>query len=141
MKQVKIKLLPGGIMPVYSTPGAAGADLFAAEEYYISHDQYRATISTGICFEIPEGYEGQIRGRSGLAFRQSFTVFNGTIDSDYRGVVRVLLINQCKHDLHILKGDRIAQIVIKPVEQFEFINAVTLRKTERGAGGFGSTGK
>ncbi|MBQ1671857.1 MAG: dUTP diphosphatase, partial [Treponema sp.] len=96
----------------------------------------------GLFFEIPEGYEIQVRPRSGLAFKNGVTVLNtpGTIDSDYRGELKVLLVNLGKEDFTVKSGDRIAQIILAPVTQADFVQAQLLSQTERGEGGFGSTG-
>ncbi len=100
-------------------------------------------IPTGLYFEIPEGYEIQVRPRSGLAAKNGVTVLNtpGTIDSDYRGEMKIILINLGTEDFSVNNGDRIAQIIVAPVIQGNFVPAVDLNETERGSGGFGSTGK
>jgi len=102
-----------------------------------------AFVSTGISLEIPDGHEGQVRPRSGLAKRASVTVLNspGTIDSDYRGEVKVLLVNHGREAFHIVPGDRIAQLVIAPVTRVDPVECDVLQATSRGAGGFGSTGR
>ena len=130
-------------LPGYETPGAAGMDIRA----FIDRDMTiaplgRAKIPTGLFVEIPSGYEAQIRPRSGLAFRSGVTVVNapGTIDSDYRGEVEVALINFGNEPFTVKNGDRIAQMVISPVIQVTVLEADALSETERGAGGFGSTG-
>ena len=103
----------------------------------------RMLIPTGLYMEIPEGYEGQVRPRSGLAIKSGITVLNtpGTIDADYRGEVKIILINLSDSDFVINSGDRVAQIVFAKCEQMEVVNVETLSDTERGAGGFGHTGK
>ena len=103
----------------------------------------RALVPTGLFMEIPVGYEGQVRPRSGLAIKSGITVLNspGTIDADYRGEVKVILINLSDVDFVIKSGDRIAQLVIAKCEQMEVVEVETLSETERGAGGFGHTGK
>jgi dUTP pyrophosphatase len=133
-------------LPVYATPGAAGADICAVLDDgapYISLDPgARTLVMTGLEVEIPEGFEIQVRPRSGLAFKSGVTVLNspGTIDSDYRGELGVILYNADCEDFIIKPGDRIAQIVVAPVVQAGFEWTEELSETERGAGGFGSTG-
>jgi dUTP pyrophosphatase len=132
-------------LPAYETAGAAGMDLRAAVEanapLTLSPGQ-RALVPTGFVFEIPEGYEAQVRPRSGLAFKNGVTCLNtpGTIDSDYRGEVKVLLINLGEAPFVIERGMRIAQMVIAPVTRVTVEEAGTASETGRGAGGFGSTG-
>jgi dUTP pyrophosphatase len=136
-------------LPSYETKGAAGADLRAnlqiedRETGFILEPMRRAIIPTGLIVEIPEGFEMQIRPRSGLAFKFGISLPNtpGTIDSDYRGPLGVLLINLGRDPFTIHHGDRIAQAVIAPVLQARFELAQTLTDTARGAGGFGSTGR
>jgi len=129
--------------PAYATDGAAGADLVAAvaEPVRLSPME-RAAIPTGLVLEIPPGYEGQIRPRSGLALGAGLTVANapGTIDADYRGEVKVLLVNLGAEPVTITRGQRIAQLVIAPVARGDFVAVAELGATARGAGGFGSTG-
>lgn len=144
--QVKIKCTaePGAILPVYKTEGAAGADICAyLQEKIILKKGEHALIPTGLKFEIPLGYEIQVRPRSGLAAKNGVTVLNtpGTIDSDYRGEVKVILINLGNEDFTICNGDRIAQIIAAPVTQALFEITDALSETSRGEGGFGSTGK
>jgi dUTP pyrophosphatase len=132
-------------LPSYETEGAAGMDLRAAcleSETMILRPGKRALVPTGFIFEIPQGFEAQIRPRSGLAFKQGITCLNtpGTIDSDYRGEVKVLLINHGEEDFVIERGMRIAQMVIAPVTQVSVVEAGGASPTKRGAGGFGSTG-
>ena len=133
-----------GITPVYSSAQASGADIeaFISEPLVIKAGQ-RAIIPTGISLEIPEGYEAQIRPRSGLAINHGITVLNspGTIDADYRGEVKIILINTGDTDFTINSGDRIAQIVFSPVIRAEFYPNARLSETDRGEGGFGSTGR
>lgn len=129
-------------LPVYQTAGAAGADLRAQlAEPLVLAPRARAAVPVGLRMAIPEGYEVQIRPRSGLARRQGLTMVNapGTIDSDYRGEVQVLLINLGDEEAVIRHGDRIAQMVVAPVVQAQF-RIGDLDETERGAAGFGSTG-
>ncbi len=132
-------------LPAYETGGAAGMDLRAA----VALDQpltllpgKRTLVPTGFVFEIPSGYEGQVRPRSGLAFKNGVTCLNtpGTIDSDYRGEVKVLLVNLGEEPFVIERGMRIAQMVIAPVTQVAVREPETASETTRGAGGFGSTG-
>ena len=146
MIRVKVKRLPHGEgldLPAYATEHAAGFDLRAAvEESVVLEPLARALIPTGFVFEIPEGYEGQIRPRSGLAFRKGITLLNspGTVDADYRGEVKVLLINLGQEPVTIERGERIAQMVITPVVRVELVEVETVSTTARGEGGFGSTG-
>ncbi|MEP2980022.1 MAG: dUTP diphosphatase [Lentilitoribacter sp.] len=132
-------------LPSYETEGSAGMDIRAAvlenEKLTLSPHQ-RTLVPTGLIFEIPQGYEVQIRPRSGLAFKNGITCLNtpGTIDSDYRGEIKVLLINLGLEDFEITRGMRIAQMVVAPVTQATLTEVSELGKTERGAGGFGSTG-
>ncbi|MBQ7533619.1 MAG: dUTP diphosphatase [Bacteroidales bacterium] len=131
-------------MPAYETVNSAGMDLRAYlpdGELFIKPMQ-RALVPTGLFMEIPVGYEGQVRPRSGLAIKSGITVLNspGTIDADYRGEVKVILINLSDTDFVIKSGDRIAQLVIAKHEQPEVVEVQTLSETERGAGGFGHTG-
>jgi dUTP pyrophosphatase len=130
-------------VPAYQTAGSAGADLKALlDEPVVIEPGNRALIPTGIALELPVGYEAQIRPRSGLAAKAGLTVLNapGTIDSDYRGEVTVILINHGSEAAIVRNGDRIAQLVIAPVVQASFSPADALDSTERGSGGFGSTG-
>ena len=129
-------------IPAYQTAEAAGFDLHSTEDIVIAPGE-RKLIGTGLAFEIPVGYEIQIRPRSGLAYKHGITVLNspGTIDSDYRGEIKVLLINHSNESFEIKVGERIAQAVIKEVIQATFEEVDELNDTARGAGGFGSTGK
>ncbi|WP_076487715.1 dUTP diphosphatase [Alkalispirochaeta americana] len=132
-----------GCLPEYASPGAAGADLRASlSEPVLLQPGERSMVPTGVRLEIPRGFEGQVRPRSGLAARQGITVINapGTIDCDYRGEVMVPLVNLSDQEFRIEPGDRIAQLVLAPVVQAEFIVAEDLSETGRGSGGFGSTG-
>lgn len=145
MNEIKINCTAkeGAVIPLYKTKGAAGADVCALiESSLVLKKGCRALIPTGLFFEIPEGYEIQVRPRSGLAFKNGVTVLNtpGTIDSDYRGELKVLLINLGEEDFTINSGDRIAQIVVSPVTLGSFVQVEKLSDTERGTGGFGSTG-
>ena len=132
-------------LPAYETRGAAGMDLKAAvaeNEPLVIAPGRRALVPTGFIFEIPDGFEGQVRPRSGLAFKHGITCLNtpGTIDSDYRGEVKVLLINHGEEPFTIERGMRIAQMVIAPVTQVTVRETQEASETARGAGGFGSTG-
>jgi dUTP pyrophosphatase len=141
--RLAIKLLhPGASPPVYMSDGAAGMDLAAAEAVTIAAGG-RALVPTGVALAIPAGYEGQIRPRSGLAARHGVTCLNspGTIDSDYRGPVQVLLVNHGSEAFRVAVGDRIAQLVIAPVARASVEVVAELPATARGAGGFGSTGQ
>ena len=132
-------------MPAYEIVNSAGMDLraYLPEGEIVIKPMQRALVPTGLFMEIPVGYEGQVRPRSGLAIKSGITVLNspGTIDADYRGEVKVILINLSDADFVIKSGDRIAQLVIAKHEQMEVIEVQTLSETERGAGGFGHTGK
>ncbi len=134
-------------LPSYKTAGAAGMDLYAAipaDETLTLLPGRRAAIPTGICAAIPEGYEAQVRARSGLAMRHGIAMVNGpgTIDSDYRGEICALIINTDREEpFQIRRGDRIAQLVFAPVSQVEWDEVAELEMTGRGAGGFGSTGQ
>ena len=145
MNKVNIKFVAqeGAIIPVYKTSGAAGADVcaFLSESVVIKSGEF-VMIPTGLSFAIPEGYEIQVRPRSGLAAKNGVTVLNtpGTIDSDYRGEVKVILINHGKDAFTVNNGDRIAQLIVAPVTQGVFEKTDELDSTERGEGGFGSTG-
>jgi len=138
-----VKIHPRVQLPQYATGGSAGADLKAfLDEDVTILPLGRVKIPTGLKIEIPYGYEGQVRPRSGLAIRSGVTVLNspGTIDSDYRGDLEVILINLSGENIIIKDGDRIAQLVIAPVCQAEFAETDMLTGTDRGSGGFGSTG-
>lgn len=131
--------------PAYETAGAAGMDLRAAvpdAEPVVIAPGARAAIPTGLTMAIPEGYEAQVRPRSGLALKSGVVPLNtpGTIDSDYRGEVKVILINHGQESLTLRRGDRIAQLVIAPVVHAEWSEVAALPDTDRGASGFGSTG-
>lgn len=131
-------------LPKYATNASAGVDLRANTDAPITLKPLERTlVPTGLFIELPEGYEAQIRPRSGLAFKNGITVLNspGTIDADYRGEVKVLLVNISSEDFIINNGERIAQMVIAKHEQAEWILVEQLEETNRGQGGFGSTGK
>ena len=129
-------------LPAYATAGAAGMDVVSAEAVTIPPGG-RHAVATGFALAIPEGYEVQVRPRSGLALRHGVTCLNtpGTIDSDYRGEVRVILANLGDLPFVVARGDRIAQLVPAPVLRAELVEATTLDETVRGGGGFGSTGR
>jgi dUTP pyrophosphatase len=143
---VLVEQLPhatGLAVPAYATLGSAGADLAAAvTEDLVLAPLERAAVPTGLKLAIPEGFEGQVRPRSGLALKQGLTVANapGTVDSDYRGEVKVILVNLGAAPVTISRGDRIAQLVIAPITRAVFATAAAVPGTDRGAGGFGSTG-
>ena len=133
-------------MPAYATLGAAGADLranFKDRASVVIAPGARALVPTGLIMEIPEGWEVQVRPRSGLALKHGITLPNspGTIDSDYRGEVGVIVLNAGSDVFTVTHGDRIAQMVVAPVVQAEFALADAVSETARGAGGFGSTGR
>jgi len=141
---VLVKRLPHGEgldLPVYATSGAAGMDVVSAEDVTIAPGG-RHAVATGLSVAIPHGYEIQVRPRSGLALKHGITVPNtpGTIDSDYRGEVKVILINHGTEPFAILRGDRVAQLVLAPVTRAGWIEVAELDETVRGEGGFGSTG-
>ena len=130
-------------LPAYETSGSAGMDIRAAvNEQLVIAPGRRALVPTGLILEIPEGYEVQIRPRSGLAYKHGITCLNtpGTIDSDYRGEVMILLINLGEEDFAIERGMRIAQMILAPVSRARIETADLASVTERGSGGFGSTG-
>ena len=143
---VRIRREPGcGDLPLprYQTAGASGMDLCAAVEREVTLSPGGwSMISTGIRISVPEGYEAQVRPRSGLAYRHGIGVLNspGTVDSDYRGVVSVILFNFGKDPFTVRRGDRIAQMVLARVAKAEWIESPELDETERKSGGFGSTG-
>jgi dUTP pyrophosphatase len=142
--KVEVKRLPHGAglpLPAYATAGAAGMDVVSAEDVTIAPGA-RHAVSTGLTLAIPEGYEIQVRPRSGLALKHGMTVPNtpGTIDCDYRGELKVILINLGTEPFVITRGDRVAQLVLAPVVQAVWDEVTELDATERGAGGFGSTG-
>ena len=141
---VQLKRLPHGEgldLPSYATAGAAGMDVVAAQDVTLKPRQ-RYAVPTGFALAIPDGFEIQVRPRSGLAFKHGITIPNapGTIDSDYRGELLVLMINHGAHDFEIKRGDRIAQLVLAPVVQAAWQEVDDLNDTQRGEGGFGSTG-
>jgi dUTP pyrophosphatase len=142
---IRIKRLPngGGLpLPSYASAGAAGLDIVAAEGLVLQPGR-RQAVATGFAVAIPEGFEIQVRPRSGLALKHGITCLNtpGTIDSDYRGEVKVILANLGAEPFEIVRGERIAQLVPAPVLKATFEETEDLDPTERGAGGFGSTGR
>lgn len=141
--QVKIINQSKHALPGYETSGSAGMDVRAnLTERVVLQPMGRALIPTGLFLEIPEGYECQVRPRSGLAFKKGVTVLNapGTIDADYRGEVGVILINLSNEEFVVEDGERIAQLVFAEYKQAKWIETTVLTETKRGAGGFGSTG-
>jgi len=146
---VPIVRLPHGQglpLPAYETAQAAGMDLRAAvpdDEPLTLRPGSRFPVPTGLAFALPPGFEGQVRPRSGLAFKHGVTCLNtpGTVDADYRGEVKVILVNLGEEDFVIRRGERIAQLVIAPVVQAAWTEVESLDETVRGAGGFGSTGR
>jgi dUTP pyrophosphatase len=146
MLDVKVRYVSpaGAEAPEYRSRGCAGADLRAFIPGPLSiAPGSRAAVPTGIAIELPEGYEAQVRPRSGLALDHGVTCLNspGTIDSDYRGEIKVILVNLGSEPFTVRAGDRIAQLVIAPVARASFEAAESLDSTERGSGGFGSTGR
>jgi len=145
MIRIELKRLPHGEglpLPAYATEGAAGMDVVAAEELTLAPGA-RAAVATGFAIAIPAGHEVQVRPRSGLAFKHGVTCLNtpGTIDSDYRGEVKVILANLGQEPFAIARGDRIAQLVPAVVLRASLDEVAVLDDTSRGAGGFGSTGR
>src|SRR3989339_336483 len=147
MLKAQIKRLEHGQdlpLPHYQTAHSAGMDLYAAvnEDLTIEPGGWKL-VPTGLTMALPEGYEAQVRPRSGLALKQGISVLNtpGTVDADYRGEVGVILMNHSKKDLIVKRGDRIAQMIINKIEQIVFEEVAELPTTERGAGGFGHTGR
>ncbi|HVR90714.1 MAG TPA: dUTP diphosphatase [Novosphingobium sp.] len=141
---VLVKRLPhfeGLELPAYATDGAAGMDVLAAEDVTLAPGA-RHAVATGLALAIPPGYEIQVRPRSGLALKHGISVPNtpGTIDSDYRGELKVILINHGEMEFRIRRGDRIAQLVLGPVVRATWLKVDELDETQRGEGGFGSTG-
>jgi dUTP pyrophosphatase len=144
MLSVRVQRLPHARdlpVPDYATAHAAGLDLVAAANVEIA-PMGRALVPTGVALELPEGFEGQVRPRSGLAARHGVTVLNapGTIDADYRGEVQVLLINLGQQPFSVTRGMRVAQLVVAPFVRAALVEADALEASARGAGGFGSTG-
>src|SRR5213082_3286044 len=145
MIDIQLQWLPHGkglTTPSYATDGAAGLDVVAAEDVTLAPGE-RHAVATGFAIAIPHGYEVQVRPRSGLALKHGITCLNtpGTIDSDYRGEVKVILANLGSEPFEVRRGERIAQLVPAPVLRADFVEVETLSETSRGAGGFGSTGR
>ena len=142
--QVKVRNESAFPLPSYQTSGSAGMDLRAniAEEVLLGPLQ-RQLVPTGLFIELPEGHEAQVRPRSGLAFKHGLTVLNspGTVDSDYRGEIKIILINLSREPQQVNDGDRIAQLVFQKVEKVNLVSASELTTSERAEGGFGHTGK
>ena len=146
IKIVQLDHATGLPLPAYETAEAAGMDLRAAvpeDEPIVLRPGARAMVPTGLCIALPKGFEAQVRPRSGLAAKHGLTCLNspGTVDSDYRGELKVILINLGEEDFTIRRGERIAQMVIAPVVQAHWAQVTSLDETARGAGGFGSTGR
>lgn len=139
---LRVALEEGALPPEYRTAGSAGMDVRIAESVELKPHE-RKLVRTGMKIQVPEGYEGQLRPRSGLALEHGVTMANspGTIDSDYRGEVKLILLNTGRHPVRLSKGDRVAQLVICPVARAEVVVVEDLEDTERGDGGFGSTGR
>lgn len=145
MHKIKINVVNNGLQPLpqYATEQSAGLDLRAdIDEPIVLHPMERRLIKTGLHIALPEGYEAQVRPRSGLALKHGITVLNspGTIDADYRGEVCVLLVNLSQDDFTVNAGERIAQMVVARHEQVEWVTVSCLDETERGTGGYGHTG-
>ena len=143
--RIALKRLPNGEglpLPAYATEHAAGMDVVAAEDVTL-RPGWRHAVATGFAIAIPEGYEVQVRPRSGLALKHGVTCLNtpGTIDADYRGEVKVILVNLGSAVVDIARGERIAQLVPAPVQRAAFVEVEALDDTARGEGGFGSTGR
>ena len=138
---IRFKLAEGALLPEYKTSGAAGADVCSNEDCSINPNSWKM-VSTGLFPEIPENFEIQVRSRSGLAAKNGDFVLNspGTVDSDYRGEIKVILANMSDKVFEIKKGDRIAQFVVTPVRQADFEAVREISETERSSGGLGSTG-
>lgn len=146
MRSIDVKIInkSSNPLPVYQTTGSSGMDIRAfIEEPKTLRPLERAIIPTGIFIELPEGFEMQVRPRSGLALKQGITCLNspGTIDADYRGEIKIILINLSEESQVIQPGDRIAQLVLQEVEKCRWVESVELETSERNAGGFGHTGK
>lgn len=142
---IKVKIInrSGLTNPEYKTEQSAGMDLHSAEEEVTLKPLERKLIKTGLFIELPKGYEGQVRPRSGMALKHGISVLNspGTIDSDYRGEIGVIAVNLSNDEYTIAKGERIAQLVIARHERASWVSVDVLEESDRGAGGFGSTGK
>lgn len=143
--EIRLKRLPHGEglpVPAYATQGAAGMDVVSAENIVLTPSGGRHAVATGFAMAIPDGYEVQVRPRSGLALKHGISLPNtpGTIDSDYRGELKIIMINLGSETFAIHRGDRIAQLVVAPVQRAAFAEVAELDDTARGEGGFGSTG-
>lgn len=147
MPTISVKRLPNGAglpLPAYQSEGAAGLDLLAAVDASVTLGPLeRELIPTGIAIALPDGYEAQVRPRSGLAVRHGIGIVNapGTVDADYRGEIKVLLVNLSAEPFTINRGERIAQMVVAPIARAELVETIDLPSSARGAGGFGSTGR
>ena len=146
VKKINVKIInhSANPLPAYATSGSSGMDIRAnLSETFVLLPMQRTAVPTGIFIELPEGYEAQIRPRSGLALKQGITCLNtpGTIDADYRGEIKVILINLSGEEQTIHNGDRIAQLIIQRVVSVEWDPSIEISETQRGAGGFGHTGK
>lgn len=146
MKEVNIKIVnkSGNPLPQYATAGSSGMDIRAElQDELVLKPLERKLVPTGIFIELPDGFEAQVRPRSGLAIKQGITCLNspGTIDADYRGEIKIILINLSAEEQVIAPGDRIAQLVIAPVSKANWLESSTLESSERNEGGFGHTGK
>lgn len=145
MDQLNVKIINRSVnpLPSYATAGSSGVDLRSDEDDFTLQPLQRKLVSTGLFIELPLGYEAQVRPRSGLAIKQGITCLNspGTIDADYRGELKVIMINLSDVPQTIQRGDRVAQMVIQKVEMVSFLQVYELGSTVRGEGGFGHTGK
>ena len=141
---MKVKVINGSdnVLPKYETISSAGCDIRSSEEVRLFEGE-RLLVKTGLFIQIPIGYEVQVRPRSGLAYKHGLTVLNspGTIDADYRGEIGVILINHGSSSVKLNKGERIGQLVLNKIEQIEWEQVLMLDESDRGKGGFGSTGK
>ena len=138
--KVKIKLSKDAQMPTYGSEGAAGLDLYTTEDVTLQPNE-RKLIKTGVSLEIPEGHFCYVMGRSGNTIKKGLHVALGLVDEDYRGEIGVMAFNQSNEPIEFKKGDRVAQMVIMPYPKVEFVEVNELSDTERGTGGYGSTGK
>ena len=138
-RAVEVRVETDGALPSYGSAGAAGADLFAAEELTLQPGEW-AGVGTGLRVEIPAGHVGLVWPRSGMAVRNAIDTLAGVIDSDYRGEVRVVLVNHGREPYRVAPGDRIAQLLVQRVERAEFVREA-MATSDRGAAGFGSTGR
>lgn len=146
MEKIKVKIIntSSNPLPAYATEGSAGMDIRAdIPQTIMLQPMQRTAISTGLFIELPAGYEAQIRPRSGLALKHGITCLNspGTIDADYRGEIKIILINLSQDQQKIAPGERIAQMIIQQVTQVQWQSSLEINSTERGTGGFGHSGK